>query len=324
MKNIAYVCFRNPRFHYLHKAWVESVGAAFLESDYFSMSPRFFSRMVRKAWRFRNAYQCLLVVGGSGLQLAAWIKLFNPRVKLIYLNIDPLFYELRTKNRMKQAYLSWLASKIDAVISNSCLVEREIRRYVRCPSVVVEPFVRAVRARKPMPDRFVNLCFLGRLNREKQPRLVLDAFALVKKRNPRARLTFIGDGPLKAALERRAPSGVTFTGYLDNPAPLLATCGILVQPSMFESFGLSVLEAILCGAVPIVTRTMGVAERLPEELLIGGRSAHELAEKILHVQAKGNAALTRLNQRLQATVKAFTKQRSLAQFKSAVTRFCHG
>jgi glycosyltransferase involved in cell wall biosynthesis len=61
----------------------------------------------------------------------------------------------------------------------------------------------------------------------------------------------VGDGPLRAALERRYPDA-RFVGYRTGRdlAETIATADVLVFPSRTDTFGLVMLEALACG-VPV-------------------------------------------------------------------------
>jgi glycosyltransferase involved in cell wall biosynthesis len=61
----------------------------------------------------------------------------------------------------------------------------------------------------------------------------------------------IGDGPQRAALARRYPQAL-FTGYRfgDELASLLAGADVLAFPSLTDTFGLTMIEALACG-VPV-------------------------------------------------------------------------
>src|SRR5262249_51367297 len=66
-----------------------------------------------------------------------------------------------------------------------------------------------------------SMLYVGRLRRYKAVDALLDAFAHVRERLPEARLTVLGDGPHRAALERRAAAlglgdAVTFTGFVPS------------------------------------------------------------------------------------------------------------
>jgi N-acetyl-alpha-D-glucosaminyl L-malate synthase BshA len=78
-------------------------------------------------------------------------------------------------------------------------------------------------------------------------------------------LWMAGDGPDRGAAEWLAHDlGVTehvrFLGKQDHIERLVPQADVLLVPSEMESFGLSALEAMACGVVPVATRVGGVPE----------------------------------------------------------------
>ena len=105
--------------------------------------------------------------------------------------------------------------------------------------------------------------FVGTLERRKNVPLLLEAFALLR-REVDAQLLLVGargwlDEPIMAA---HARSGVgeaaRFLGRLgeEDLALLYSHAGVFVLPSLYEGFGLPVLEAMACGA-PVVCSNAG-------------------------------------------------------------------
>jgi glycosyltransferase involved in cell wall biosynthesis len=73
-------------------------------------------------------------------------------------------------------------------------------------------------------------------------------------------LTFVGDGPLRRALEGRP--GVRVVGrvpHADVPT-WIAACDVLCQPSLVEPFGLATLEAMASGRSVVATTVGGPPE----------------------------------------------------------------
>ncbi len=95
---------------------------------------------------------------------------------------------------------------------------------------------------------------IGRLERQKNFELLLDAFARIAR--PDDRLTIVGEGSHRPALEKRARK-LGIAGQLDLPGhhnlidPWLAEADAFVLSSDFEGFGNVVVEALAAG-VPIV------------------------------------------------------------------------
>jgi glycosyltransferase involved in cell wall biosynthesis len=92
------------------------------------------------------------------------------------------------------------------------------------------------------------------------------------------RLTFVGDGPLRAALEGRP--GVTITGRIPQaevPA-WIAASDVLCQPSLTEPFGQATLEGMAMERSVVATRMGGPPEFVPPEagVLVDPLAADEL------------------------------------------------
>jgi len=85
---------------------------------------------------------------------------------------------------------------------------------------------------------------VGRLAVEKN----LDAFLGL---NLPGTKVMIGDGPQRHALAARHP-GAVFTGYRygEELVRCVATADVLVFPSLTDTFGLAMIEALACG-VPV-------------------------------------------------------------------------
>lgn len=127
-------------------------------------------------------------------------------------------------------------------------------------------------ARKPADHpEFV---FAGRIAREKGAGLLVDAFARLHSRFPRARLKIVGDGPLAgeiaaAVAANRLTDAVTFTGWLDAAGVEreIETAWALVAPAVWaEPFGLVAPEAIVRGVPVIASRTGGFGETVEENV----------------------------------------------------------
>jgi alpha-1,6-mannosyltransferase len=97
------------------------------------------------------------------------------------------------------------------------------------------------------------LVYVGRLDGEKKPDLVVDAF----RRLPRslgAKLALIGEGPLKAEIAALRDERIVMPGYVRDRAKLarwLASSDIYVSGMADETFGVSIIEAQASG-LPVV------------------------------------------------------------------------
>lgn len=109
------------------------------------------------------------------------------------------------------------------------------------------------------------LLFVGRLIGNKGPQLLLDALALLHGWGVFARVVFVGEGPLRSDLQRRAARArlagwVHFAGHCSDVAGWLARATVLVRPSLTEGMPLSVLEGMASGAMIVASDIEGNAE----------------------------------------------------------------
>jgi alpha-1,6-mannosyltransferase len=113
------------------------------------------------------------------------------------------------------------------------------------------------------------LVHCGRLSIEKHPHQSIDAVATLRDSGIDARLVVVGEGPLRARLQRQARGlPVDFTGYVgcrDTVAAILASADVALAPGPHETFGLAALEALACGTPAVVSRTSALAEILTHD-----------------------------------------------------------
>lgn len=93
---------------------------------------------------------------------------------------------------------------------------------------------------------------VGRLAAEKNVRLVFDAFRQIAQRIRDARLVVVGDGPLRAALHDEFPEAL-FTGTRagDELARIYASADVFLFPSLTDTFGNVLIEALASGLVVV-------------------------------------------------------------------------
>lgn len=141
--------------------------------------------------------------------------------------------------------------------------------------------------------------FISPLAENKGIDRVLDAFAIVRRRVPEARLVVAGRGPLEALVRERADASggaIAYVGSLpgDEVAALLRTGAVFVtapRPTRVwnEQFGLAYVEAMASG-LPVVTTECGTNHeavlppsiRVPDEVgALADALVHFLADPAL-------------------------------------------
>lgn len=139
------------------------------------------------------------------------------------------------------------------------------------------------------------LIYVGRLDGEKKPDVVVEAF----RRLPPAlgaKLVLIGEGPLREQIEALGDRRIVMPGYMKNRAELsrwLASADIYVSAMADETFGVSIVEAQASG-LPVVGVAAGaMIDRVTEQT---GRlgpvgDAEAMAQNILSVWASNRVAM---------------------------------
>lgn len=113
----------------------------------------------------------------------------------------------------------------------------------------------------------------------------LRAFVQAAKDVPEHRFVMVGggDSDLVHQIRENKPDNLILTGYLDEPSLIsqYQMASVYLQPSSHESFGVSVVEAMLCGCIPVVSDRYALPEitRFPEWVYPYG-NPDELAERI--------------------------------------------
>ncbi len=104
-----------------------------------------------------------------------------------------------------------------------------------------------------------DVVFVGRLTKEKNAHLLIEAIGIAKKTNPNVSCAIIGNGPefdsLKQLVsERKLEKNISLLGFLDSKEmfSIMKASKIFAFPSVREGFGIAVLEANACGLPALV------------------------------------------------------------------------
>ncbi len=116
-------------------------------------------------------------------------------------------------------------------------------------------------------DKEVIITSVIRVDKEKGADLLVSAAAKLKKHGVPFKWYIVGDGSQRSETEAQIQANnltenIVITGYKENPYPYVKACDIFVHPTYEESFGLSILEALILGKTIVSTETMGAKEVL--------------------------------------------------------------
>jgi len=117
-----------------------------------------------------------------------------------------------------------------------------------------------IRKKHDICDKLV-IGHVGRFSPAKNHGFLIDIFAQIHKKFPNAVLLLVGDGSLKADIERRVNENnledfVIFTGVRTDVADLLQAMDLFLFPSLFEGLPGSVIEAQAAGLHCLISDTI--------------------------------------------------------------------
>jgi hypothetical protein len=141
-------------------------------------------------------------------------------------------------------------------------------------------------------------------------------------------LTFGCDAGSFALLQQQAPASGTHLGLLNRPqvAELMRRCDVFIDASAYQAFGRSGLEAMACGAVPLLPALGGVHEYALDgenALILADAGPREIAAAIAGL-AHERPRLDRMRRAGVLAARAFSTERAarsqLELFSAALAR----
>lgn len=149
-----------------------------------------------------------------------------------------------------------------------------------------------VKSQETIPEKFdkgyFNIVTCGRISKEKGMDLAVEACnRLIENGYKKIRWWIIGGGPAYSDVKKmvqklKLESYVYMPGMKENPYPYIAKADLYVQPSRFEGYPMSILEAVILKKIVISTDNKG-AEEMLKNLKCGilcKIDSTDLAEKI--------------------------------------------
>lgn len=146
-----------------------------------------------------------------------------------------------------------------------------------------------------------NIVSVGRLNKQKNQELLINAFANIHSKFPNYKLVIYGEGPLKEhlkqiAIDKNISEFVQFPGFTKNIIDSVCGCALFVLTSNYEGIPNALIEAMALGVPCISTDCNGGGARLLIENCVNGiivpindvDSLSTSMEKILSNQSLAN------------------------------------
>lgn len=140
-----------------------------------------------------------------------------------------------------------------------------------------------------IPDYDFVFINVSRFNEAKDHETLINAFNIVHKKKLDTKLVLVGDGELFIKIksfvqEKNLSDSVIFTGTKNNTQDYYNVADCFVLSSVWEGFGLVLVEAMACELEVISTDCGGTKEILPDSnMLVPIKNPESLAAKMLEV-----------------------------------------
>jgi len=213
---------------------------------------------------------------GNGM-LASFLLRFAPKTPFKIGIIHHLYHASHASN---VAGLSKYAMRVIGVLEKAALRLTKLDRIG-----VISPMVRDVLTKEGFcQDKIVvvgngvnvedypfsmnkiphSLIYIGRLTELKRVSSLIESIYMVRNKFPEVKLHIVGDGPKHEEVRRRIEElhlfqNVSMHGYLPEreKIELLSSSAVYVSNSIFEGFGIPLVEAMATGTVPVVSDIEG-------------------------------------------------------------------
>jgi glycosyltransferase involved in cell wall biosynthesis len=185
-------------------------------------------------------------IASSGADRSSWIALHN-----------------RLLDRFTYATVACASTQAPVLIGEGVAPEKIvlIPNGIPTQEILVDADSGLTRADLGIPEDAKVAVHVAAFRAEKNQMGALEGLAEIHKRLEDVHLVFLGDGPPREDLERRArelgaEEWVHFLGFRDDVPAILSLSDIMILPSISDAMPMTVLEAMALG-VPVVATDVG-------------------------------------------------------------------
>lgn len=214
-------------------------------------------------------------IGLTGLYAARQNN--TPIVASYHTNFDQYldYYNINFLEKAAWKYLRWFH---DQALRNYCPSEETKKELAKKDFINLDIWGRGIDSELFSPEHRdqnfiqkhnledkISILYVGRIAREKNLSLLINSFKkLNKKYKKKIELIITGDGPELKVLKKDAPENVIFTGFKNGLelSKIYASSDIFAFPSLTETYGNVVIEAMASGLPVAAIMAGGVKENL--------------------------------------------------------------
>ncbi|WP_075340541.1 glycosyltransferase family 4 protein [Tenacibaculum agarivorans] len=171
-----------------------------------------------------------------------------------------LFFIYKCLFKIKKTHVISISKSVEDHVVNK-LKQSSKRSYLLYNAIPFEEV--SFQEEKKENNNLIHILFVGRLVKQKSVETLLKSIANLKKE--KIKLTIVGDGILKDKLEKMTKQlnindKVIFVGSRKNVKTYFKNADVFVLPSVWEGFGIVILEAFRSKLAVIATNIEGPSE----------------------------------------------------------------
>jgi glycosyltransferase involved in cell wall biosynthesis len=195
-------------------------------------------------------------------------------------------------------------------------------QYSAVPNVVVYPFMNPKYLKSNADMTSKNIIFTGRMVKAKGIELMISSFLKTSKKH-RDKLYLVGKIEDKIKELKVPHKDIIVTGWVNNVEDYLKNSSIFINLATHESFGVSILEAMAAGVIPLITKNCGIKELVEpiSKELICKRNSNEVSCKIKWINSDKKRK-KKISQECKKIASKFNKNSSINSFKKALNILC--
>jgi glycosyltransferase involved in cell wall biosynthesis len=286
------------------RGWDVQCLASNVRGDYFDEMSRNFSchdmsaiplspkKVFMTADRVNSIMPDVILTNNCALMHYA-MPLIDPHIKPISVlhSDDSRFYAIGAL--FSERIFRWIAPTVGLAVRFHAFIDQRLQQRIR-----VIPH--GINRTKFFPKNTKNelstfqILFVGFLGESKGADLLPDIFQKVAAAIPDSFLTIIGDGPLRVNLDaefkkRGLQNRISMRGATspDKTAEIMRASHVLLLPTNLEAFGMVIVEAMMCGVVPVVSRLTGITDQLVQQgesgLLVAPKDSNGFVEAVKRI-----------------------------------------
>lgn len=318
MKKVIIIAFSGSgKGHFIHREWYKVINARvvpYVPKQLLKISKKFslFGHIIAIINSLFLPKADIYLLDGIGAITATFFK--PKKSKIISINSDTFFRDLKKMNPIQRMISLFLIRKINGFISTSYMMKNLAEKYTDAPNEVVYPFI-DIKAFTAIKTKLKskNICAIG-MGSAKGTKRLLEVFKKYKKVYPDSKLFILGQWPKGDTKPPKKIKSVEYPGFA-NPVTYLKKCGVYINASTHESFGANILEAMAAGIPPIITQNCGareIVEKIDPEL-IAKADVEDIYKKTIKLILNKN--LLNLSKKARKLAKGFSIEKSKKDFK---------